>query len=78
MLAFRFFARLYTQSMRQVVRGLGADEWLAVAALLATAGVTADIIVGTKYGMGKHMSAHSTGSDLVTMLKVYFSECTRV
>lgn len=68
-LAFRFFARMYTNSMRQVVK-VGADEWLALIALLITAGVTSDIIVGVKYGVGKHMSTDTTGSDLVNMLKV--------
>lgn len=69
-LAFRFFARIYTNSMRQVVKGVGADEWPALIALLITAGVTEDIIVGVKYGVGKHMSTDTTGSDSVNMLKV--------
>lgn len=69
-LAFRFFARLYTKSIRQVVKGLGADEWLALASLLITAGVTADIIVGNEYGMGKHFSSDTTASQLIVILKV--------
>ena len=56
--------------MRQVVRGVGKDELLAVVSLLCTAGVTADIIVGTEYGFGTHLTANTTGGDLVNTLKV--------
>ena len=53
-----------------MVRGIGADEWFAVLALACTAGVTADIIVGTRFGFGRHLTAHTTGADLVVTLKV--------
>lgn len=56
--------------MRQSIKGVGADEWFAVVALLFTAGVTADIVVGGNYGMGKHLLAQDTGADLVAILKV--------
>ena len=56
--------------MRQVVRGIGADEWFAVLALFCTAGVTADIIVGMKYGFGRHLTAKTTGAEIVQNLKV--------
>lgn len=37
---------------------------------IITAGVTADIIVGTEYGMGKHMSLNETSAQLSAILKV--------
>lgn len=32
----RFFARMYTKSTRQVVRGVGPDEWFALVTLVRT------------------------------------------
>lgn len=37
---------------------------------MVTAGVTADISVGTKYGMGKHLSVNATPALLASILKV--------
>ena len=37
---------------------------------VVTAGVTADIIVGNKYGMGKHLSINTTPIQIVAILKV--------
>ncbi|KAF6230615.1 hypothetical protein HO173_011152 [Letharia columbiana] len=71
-LAFRFFARIYTKRVRQVVRGVGPDEWFALMTLIITAGVTADIIVGTEYGMGKHMSLNETSAQLSAILKLVY------
>ncbi|KAM0800927.1 hypothetical protein BDR22DRAFT_888942 [Usnea florida] len=72
-LALRFFARIYTKSIRQVVRGVGPDEWLALITLVITAGVTADIIVGNKYGMGKHLSINTTPVQIVAILKLVYA-----
>ncbi|KAL6716814.1 hypothetical protein ACLMJK_004726 [Lecanora helva] len=58
--------------MRQVLKGLGADEFWAVVALACTAGVTADIIVGTNHGMGRHLTASTTGAELVVTLKLVY------
>ncbi|CAD6564939.1 MAG: hypothetical protein ASARMPREDX12_004514 [Alectoria sarmentosa] len=71
-LAFRFFARVYTKSIRQVVQGVGLDEWFALMTLLITAGVTADIIVGNEYGMGKHMSINTPSAVIVATLKLVY------
>ena len=37
---------------------------------MVTAGVTADIIVGNQYGMGKHLSINTTPVQIVAILKV--------
>lgn len=37
---------------------------------IVTAGVTADIIVGNRYGMGKHLSANATPAQLEAILMV--------
>ena len=37
---------------------------------VVTAGVTADIIVGNKYGMGKHLSINTTPVQIIAILKV--------
>ena len=68
--AFRFFARLYTKSVRNTVKGISWDDWLVVFALAGTAGITANIVVGTKYGMGKHLSPDTNVSELVVLVKV--------
>ncbi|KAF6225245.1 hypothetical protein HO133_010442 [Letharia lupina] len=77
-LAFRFFARIYTKRVRQVVRGVGPDEWFALMTLIITAGVTADIIVGTEYGMGKHMSLNETSAQLSAILKGAIFQCVPI
>lgn len=80
---------MYTKSTRQVVRGVGPDEWLALFTVvcksnfardlraqmltsmqIVTAGVTADIIVGNRYGMGKHLSSSATPAQLEAILMV--------
>ena len=69
-LAFRFFARWYTKSLRNTVQSIGWDDWLAVIALIGTAGVTATIILGTNHGMGKHLPVTTSLHDLEDLLKV--------
>lgn len=40
---------------------------------MVTAGVTADIIVGSEHGMGQHLSINTPPSQLVAILKVLTS-----
>ena len=75
-MTFRFFARIYTKSMRNTIKSVSWDDWLAIAALIGTAGLTADIILGTKYGMGKHLSSTTNVPELVNLIKVILSPLT--
>ena len=45
---------------------------------VVTAGVTADIIVGNKYGMGKHLSIKTTPVQIVAILQVRTRPLLRV
>lgn len=45
---------------------------------MVTAGVTADIIVGNRYGMGKHLSADATPAQIQALLKVSTSPLHRL
>ena len=72
-LAVRFLARIYTKRTRQAVKGLWWDEAFALAALVFTGGITADIIVGTEYSMGKHLPASTTPAHLVSIIKIVYA-----
>ena len=72
-LAVRIFARIYTKRSRQAVKGVWWDEWFALAALVFTGGVTADIIVGTGYGIGKHLPAETTIGELQSIIKIVYA-----
>ncbi len=69
-LVFRFFARWYTKTLRNTVQSIGWDDWLAVIALIGTAGITATIVLGTNHGMGKHLPVTTSLQDLEDILKV--------
>ena len=71
--AVRFFARVYTKRVRQAVQGVWHDDWWALAGLILTAGITADIIVGTEYSMGRHLPPDTTAAQLVSILKVVYA-----
>ena len=59
--------------MRQAVKGLWWDDWFAMAALVFTGGITADIIVGTEYGIGKHLPASTTPEELRSIIKIVYA-----
>lgn len=55
------------------MKGIWLDEYFAALALVFTTGVTADIIVGTQYGMGTHMSPDTTAAQLVSIVKIVYA-----
>ncbi|KAG8531310.1 uncharacterized protein KY384_002938 [Bacidia gigantensis] len=59
--------------MRQAVRGIWWDEWFAVLALIATAGITTNILVGSQHGMGRHLPADFTLDEMVTLIKIVYA-----
>ncbi|MCJ1227474.1 hypothetical protein MMC12_004130 [Toensbergia leucococca] len=70
--AFRLYARVRTQRLRQTTRAWGTDEFLAVVALILSAGVTATVIIGVHDGMGKHL-AFQSANKLVATIKVIYA-----
>ncbi|KAL8851207.1 MAG: hypothetical protein Q9221_003838 [Calogaya cf. arnoldii] len=70
--AFRIYARLKTRQLRQVAQGLGWDEFFACFVLVLVGGIVATVIVGVKYGMGKHQD-HQTSAQIVKIIQVIYS-----
>ena len=73
--AFRFFARWYTKILRNTVKSIGWDDWQAVIALIGTAGITTTIVIGTNYGLGRHLPVTTSVQNLEDILKVPILPC---
>ena len=72
-LAMRFFARVYTKHARKTIKGIWVDDWFALAGQIFAVGICADIVVGSQYGMGKHLPPDTTTAQLTSILKIVYA-----
>ncbi|KAF3066552.1 hypothetical protein GL218_09018 [Daldinia childiae] len=68
-LALRFYTRLRIQRM-----GLGADDWIIIAAWLLTLTYGTDISLQTKFGLGKHLIDLPRETDFTTSNILFYAK----